>query len=535
MTFLNPLALIFILIILWIFRDIFLSKRHLRDDIFIMEHKRYHMQTKLLLLALVFILFALSRPAITNEINREKFDANEYILALDASFSMQMDDIKPSRYALAKENIIALLNKNTNDRFTLFAFTKNPLLICPPSTDKQIVISALNALEPKYILTKSTSILSLIEQVATLEQEHKSLILFSDGGEEHNLKHLLSILKASAITLNIVAIGSEKGTVVIKNGKVLKDENSHLVISRINPILKDLATQSGGFYFELNDNRDISKLLYEKMRAQNISAKELSTEVVSYKEFYYIPLLLAFIVLLIALTKVQKFLPFLALLFMLHPYEKAQASLLDFYYVDEAKDAYAKGDYIRAQNYFKKLSPSQYSYMSIANAYYKNKQYKHSLRYYSQIKSKNPHIKSVVFYNMANAAFRLKKYQRAYELYKQSLGVEYSKEAYQNMMTLLRLNKKSKVNVADMLPTADSKKVKNITKKIDNKKENQDGGGSSSGKQRDAQGSQGGAGGKSKKKSENSATIKGKKNKFKMGYNAYELINKGYVNEKHPW
>jgi len=535
MTFLNPLVLLFIPIILWIFRGTLLNKHQFVNTVFKQEHINYHNQTKLFILVLAFIFIALSRPAITNEISKEKFDANEYVLALDASFSMQMNDIQPSRYSVAKKNIVALLNRAINDRFTLFAFTKNPLLISPPTTDKQIVISAINALEPKFILSKGTSLTSLIEQVATLDQEHKSLIIFSDGGQEHNFTHLLSLLKSAAITLNIVAISSSKGSVIIKNGNALKDENAHLVISRINPILKDLAAQSGGFYFELNDNRDISRAIYEKMQTQNINAKELSTEVISYKEFYYIPLLLAFTLLIIILTKIKKYLPFLVISLIILPCSNAKASLLDFHYVKVAKEAYNKGEYLKAQDYFKKLTPSQYSYMSIANAYYKNKQYKHSLRYYSQIKSKNPHIKSIVFYNMANAAFRLKKYQRAYEFYKQSLGTQYSKEAYENMITLLKLNKKSKVNVSDMLPTADSKKVKNTTKKIDNKKENQNGGGSSSGKKRDAQGSQGKASGKSRKKNENSAMRQNDKNKFKMGYNAYELINKGYVNEKHPW
>jgi Ca-activated chloride channel family protein len=244
---------------------------------------------------------------------------------------------------------------------------------------------------------------------------------------------------------------------------------------------------------------------------------------------------MAFIVLLLAITKAQKFLPFLVVVLTLSNATQAEASLLDFYYLRVAKDAYAKKEYVKAQNYFKKLTPSQYSTISIANAYYKNKQYKNALRYYSQIKSAKPSIKSRVFYNMANAAFRLKKYQRADALYKQSLALEYSKEAYENMLTLLKLNKTSKVNVADMLPTLDSKKVKNITKKIDNKKEDQDSGGSSKASKRDAQGSQGGAGGKSDKKNKNAATIKDDKNEFKMGYNAYELINKGYVNEKHPW
>jgi len=522
MTFLNPWAFVLLIGVIWIFRSLVFSQK---------------IQTRLLLLSLVLLLLALTRPAITNEITQEKFDANEYILAIDVSYSMQMDDIMPSRYTAAKQTILSLLTLDTQDRFTLFAFSANPLLISPPTTDTAIVKSALNALEPKYILTKSTSLDSLIQKVATLEQEHKSLILFTDGGDEHNLASLLKTAKDAAITLNIIGVASSKGAVITKDGKPFKDEKSHLVISRLNPILKKLAHESGGFYFELDSaNKDLSSTIYAKMKMQNLSAKELKSDVISYKEFYFIPLVMAFIILLISLTKLQNYFASLLFLLVLFPSFKAEASLLDFYYLHEAKDAYSKGEYVRAQNYFKKLSPSQYSYISLANAYYKNEQYKHSLRYYSQIKSKNPQIKSIVFYNMANAAFRLKKYSRAAKLYQQSLNLLYSKEAYENLITLYKLKKVSQVDVADMLPTENSKKVKNITKKIDNKNNDKGSGASSSASQpRDAQGTQGAAGSKSKEKNKNSATVAGEKNKFKMGYNAYELINKGYVNEKHPW
>ena len=148
MIFLNPWAFLLIIVILWIFRAILFMKHNIENDHFIQEHKRYHRQTQLILTTLLLTLFALSRPAMTNEISKEKFDANEYVIAIDASFSMQMQDIKPSRYEVAKENIISLLIKDTNDRFTIFAFTNNPLLICPPTTDKNIAISALDALEP---------------------------------------------------------------------------------------------------------------------------------------------------------------------------------------------------------------------------------------------------------------------------------------------------------------------------------------------------------------------------------------------------
>ena len=536
MTFLNPWAFILIFIALWLFKDIILMKYNSQLAPFATEHKHHVVQTKLILVALILALLALSRPALTNEISKEKFDANEYIIALDASYSMSLDDIQPSRYNVAKKTIIELLQLDSKNRFSLFAFTTNPLLICPPTTDHAIAISALQALSPQYILTKGTSLETLLQKIASLEMIHKSLIIFSDGGDEHNLKDLLGIAKKNAITINIVAIGSSKGAVVIKDNKPLKDEEQHLIISRINPILKDLAKQSGGFYFEIQSRqKGLAEDIAKELQTQNTDAKELSTDVISYKEFYFIPLLLAFLVLFVALTKVQKFIPLLSLLFVFLPFAKLDASPLDFYYLKEAKKAYQSKEYTQSINYFKHLTPSQYSYMSIANAYYKNQQYRDALRFYSQIKSTNPHTKSILFYNMANATFMLKKYQRAANFYKQSLALEYSKEAYENLLLIHRYHLTAKVNVADMLPTKDDKKVKNITKKNDTKNDEKESGGSSSSQQKTNQGSQGAGDTKSKEKTKKTTQSKSQKNNYKMGYNAYELINKGYINEKHPW
>ena len=536
MTFLNPWAFLLIFIAFWLFKDILFLRHNTQFSAFATEHKHYILQTKLILLSLLLALLALARPAFTNEISKEKFDANEYIIALDASYSMSLDDVKPSRYQIAKRTIVELLQADAKNRFSLFAFTTNPLLICPPTTDHAIAISALDALSPEYILTKGTSIESLLEKIATLPMVHKSLIIFSDGGDEHNLKSLLLFAKKNAITINILAIASNKGAVVIKDNQPLKDEEQHLIISRINPILKDLARGSGGFYFELQDaHTTLIEEIHAKLQAQNLQAKELSTDIVSYREFYFIPLLLAFILLIISLTKVQKLIPILSILFLLTPLSRLEASLLDFYYIKEAQKAYNDKEYVEARDYFSKLSPSQYSYMSIANSYYKNKQFRDSLRYYSQIKSTNPHVKSTLFYNMANAAFMLKKYQRAENLYKQSLALEYSKEAYENLLLIVKYKLVAKVNVADMLPTKDDKTVKNITKKNDTKNNEKESAGSSSSQQKTNQGSQGGGDTKSKEKAKKSTQSQNKKNNYKMGYNAYEVMNKGYINEKHPW
>ena len=173
MTFLNPLALGLLIVLFFIFKNKVLSK-----DEFLLNSHIFNKQTKLLLLVLVLSIVALSRPALQNKLTQQKFNANEYIIALDASFSMQADDLYPTRYEVAKKNIISLLNIDKKDRFSIFAFTTNPLLICPPTTDTQIALSALKALVPKYILTKGTSLEALLKFVAKLPQEKKNLIVF---------------------------------------------------------------------------------------------------------------------------------------------------------------------------------------------------------------------------------------------------------------------------------------------------------------------------------------------------------------------
>ena len=519
MIFLNAPAFFILLLVFWIFRDLFTTQDK---------------QERLFFISLVLAIIALSRPAINNEITQERFHASEYIVALDASYSMMAEDIKPNRYDVAKESIVSLLKKNTQDRFSIFTFTTNPLLISPPTTDHQIAINALDVFSPQYVLTKGTSLLSLLEQIAKLEIEHKSLLLFSDGGEEHNIEELLNIAKKYNIQINTIAIGSKKGVVLQKNNKALKDNDAHLIISRINPILKDLSYGSGGFYIEINsENKDISTQIIDHLQVKK--DKDLNIDIVSYKELYHFPLFLAFLILLLSLTKIQKIVPFLTLIYFLYPHNNAEASLLDFHYKKLAKEAYKQKDYTQAIYYFKKLSPSKYATISIANAYYKKTQYKESLRYYAKVQSKSPHIKSILFYNMANAAFELKKYKRAQDYYKKSLALEYSKEAKENLFLIYKYKLHEKIDVADMLPKVNDKEVKSISKNSETKKDEKNEGSSSS-QQKATQGSQGGASAKkTKQNNKKNIPIQGKQNKYKMGYNAYELINKGYINEKQPW
>ncbi|WP_457746034.1 VWA domain-containing protein [Sulfurimonas sp.] len=515
MIFLNPWVL-FGLIPLY-----FIYKKHINT-----EAKR---QIHLLYLALFFMLFAISRPAlIHNELN-QKFKAADYIVALDASYSMQADDLQPSRYIVAKLAIKKLLELHPKDRFTLFAFTSNALLISPPTTDTPLALQALDTLNPHYILTKSTNLLHLFETVAKISQQKKKLIIFSDGGDEHDIHKLITLLKQNAITPYIVATATHKGAVLKKNGKYIKDTHSALVVSKINPMLKDLAAASHGKYYELTSQSVIDKLSNDLR--DNTDKKELTMQVKSYRELFFIPLGIALFLYFIAVTKIHQL--FIFLPFFLLPY-KVDAGMLDFIYLQNAHKQFQQKQYHQAALNFAELEPSVASYYNTATAYYKAGEYKNALHYFRQIKTADAKIKQAIFYDIANCAVHLKKYDIAKIYYVKALALGKDNDALFN----LRLLQKQRYKTSKDVLKNERHKQKNQHKSSKEQKEQKsqsESKGASSSNRKSIQSTNGQGGTTKKQKTSILIKQKNRPNKYKMAYKAYEIINKGYANEKEPW
>ena len=490
---------------------------------------------RLLHLCIALVVLALSRPVVPNAPVDQKFDAQEYIIALDASYSMQADDIAPTRYAASKELIKELLSEHPKDRFSLFAFTSNTLLLSPPTTDNAITLMALEALHPEYILTKSTNLGQLFLTIAKTSVHQKNLILFSDGGDENDLAELVSICKKNSIIPYIVAAGTKEGTTLKKDGTILKDQYSSLVISRINPILKDLAEQSGGKYYSLNDTSTLSSLSSD-IAAQAKHPQQSSVEVQSYREFFAVPLFGALAIFFLLVTKLHQ-LVFLLPLFLIP--NSAHAQMLDFYYLKTANSEFAKAHYKESAHAFSSLTPSVQSYYDSADAYYKAGHYKEALNVYTQIQSRSKEIKQKIFYNLGNCAVKLGRYDRAQTYYEQALALGEDADALYNLTLLQKLHLKTKVNISDMLPPKNAQTKQNSSKKTSTQKDEQKQGGGKSNSNQQTDESSNGAGDLKKEQSTQSQKetnkSNNKENDYKMGYKAYEMINKGYTDEKEPW
>ncbi len=506
MTFLNAWVLFGVIPIYFIYK----------------KHDHPNKQTKLLYLSLIFMFLAMARPAYKNAYVEENFNSHDYIIALDASYSMQANDLKPSRYELAKAAIKKLIKEHPKDRFTLFAFTSSSLLISPPTTDTEISMMALDALNPKYILTKSTNLKNLFKTVAKLPMKQKNLIIFSDGGDEHDIASLAKIAKRGSIIPYIVATATQKGTALKKDGKYIKDFRKSIVISRINPMLVDLTNATDGKYYQLTSLKEINKLSND---LQSQQSKKEHIKVKRYKELFALPLIIAFILYFLGITKLsQRIFVFLPLLLFLP--NKSHAHMLDFYYAHSAKTAYKEHKFHDAARNYAKLTPSQQSYYNLASAYYKAGNYKKAIEFFTQIKTKHKALKQKIFYNLGNCAVKIKKYDRAKNYYINTLVLGDDADALYNLNLLRKLKLKTAKDISKMMPQNQSKKKNSKKSSAAKKSSNQ-----SANKKTNGAGNSK----KGKQKLSRKQVSKKRRGVYKFAYKAYEKINKGYTDEKEPW
>lgn len=494
MSILYPQFYILIFALLWLF-----SKRSSNKNL-------------MLYLSMFFMIVSLSRPVLTEQKTKEVLNAKEIIIALDVSYSMRADDIKPSRLEKSKELIKEILKENKNDKFSLFAFTTNPLILTPATTDHKLLLAALNSLKVDNILTHGTDFQTLFKRIEKIKSIQKNLLLFSDGGD------ITELDIPKDLTIFAVGMATSRGTTLVDSyGKNIKDSNGNLVITKLNPNLRLLAQKSGGEFLSYDD-LDLSLGF---IKPNELVHKEHK----GYKELFWIPLVLAIGFFFFGFVKIPKkfllFVPFLAL--------NSEAGLLDWYYIKQAEKSYENSSYKEAVQDFEKIEhKTMQSQLNLANSYYQAGSFKKAKSLYKSLRSTNPKYKKIIFFKLGNCSARLKEYKNAREYYQKALAFGYDEDIMYNLKLIAKKEQKQR---RDFPAFKSEDKAKENTPQGSDKKKNDKSGSKKSTKT----GTGSKAQGSSSNKKSDIKNVKSSKLTRPLGYKAYELINKGYIDEKTPW
>ena len=503
--------------LLWLLIPLIIALFRLSKDIYFRIHT----------LILILLVLTMARPVFEEALQKAPIQAQDILIALDVSYSMQARDISPTRYIFAKETIKALMKENGTDNIMLIAFTTNPLILTPPTTDHALVSMALESLNPNYILTKGTSLKKLFQKISTLGKGHKNLILITDGGEEIDTPMLNSIMTEQDITLLTLAMGTKKGTTIqTQTGDTLKDKEGNLVISRINPELETLTKSLHGVYLTPDTNpQTTASTLNHTLQQEIETSHTIQKTQMKRQELYQIPLLLALLLFLTLHTKGIKYLLLLIALFTGH----VQAGWLDIFYLQNAYTDYNAHDYNSSYTVLSKIKDaSLQSELLLGDIAYKMGSYKKAIAHYKHIRSSNPKIKQMLYYNIANAYVQLGSYSKAKIYYTKALELGNDKDARMNLEYILFLTDKNNAQLGKSQPKSQSNAASKSDMQEDSQEKKQE--------EQTSGGSGGGGESKNKKESEKNKLLSDPSvQKQPLGSKVYELINKGYIRETHPW
>ncbi len=442
------------------------------------------------ILTFIFIILALSRPVIEQEPIKSERIFSDVIVAVDLSFSMQAQDIQPSRLVKAKEILSSLVRIKHDSRFGVLGFTTNAIVLSPLTEDSELLIHLFNGLDDKLIITKGSSIMPALKLARKMSKsKNPSVVILSDGGDALNYEDEANFAKEKGLVVNILMLGTKLGsTIKLDNGELLKDEMDDIVVSRANENIKQISNMTNGIYTD-----DMDEILSALKSQENKEFKSKTTIVQNLELFYYF-VVLAILTFLVSVTSLKRFvITFLLLL----------------------------GITLQAGVHENRILFEE------ANNHYKEGSYEKALQGYERVKSASSEFKSIVYFNMANSLVRLKEFKKARQNYLKSLTLEYSLEADENMRYIKDAGEEKVMKSGKQ----DSDKKSSIAKKEKGKKNKKEGGGSNmnvSAKANDGAGDVG-------KKNNSNPMLNLDSSKTKLSSKQYELINKRQANETTPW
>jgi len=224
---------------------------------------RRHVPAALLLVALAAMVLALARPTRAERVPRERATI---IMAIDVSISMDATDVSPSRLDAAKAaaaSFAGLLPEQINLGLVAFAgllpeqinlglvaFAGSASVLVPPTTDRDLVYSAIERLtlaEATAIGEAVVASLRTIESVpgvASGEAVPAHIVLMSDGETTAGTPNELAVEAArdADVPVTTIAFGTDAGTIEYQGETLPVPVNS--------ADLAALADATGGSAFE---------------------------------------------------------------------------------------------------------------------------------------------------------------------------------------------------------------------------------------------------------------------------------------------
>ena len=240
-----------------------------------------------------FIFLALLSPQKLKEEQKVEVKGSDLYILIDISKSMLAQDSYPNRLELSKNELKEILLNLKGDRVGIIPFSDSAYIQMPLTDDYFMAINYIDAIDSKLISGGGTELLEALKLANSsfqkTEAKDKNVIIFSDGGDKE--PEVLDFVKKNNLKTFILGVGTEEGSVIPIDNGFIKDNSGNIVVSKLNnTFLKELASESGGEYYSLNNlnTGNYKKLIHDIGKLDKTSQREENLKV--YEKYYQYPL-----------------------------------------------------------------------------------------------------------------------------------------------------------------------------------------------------------------------------------------------------
>ena len=251
--------------------------------------------------AIIFLIFALSRPQIVDVSSQRIINKGiDIIMTIDISSSMLAQDLKPNRLNALKKVASSFIENRVNDRIGLVLYAGESYTKTPITSDKTIVKKSLSEIAYDGVIEDGTAIgMGLATSVNRLKEskaKSKVIILLTDGVNNSGFidpkiaTELAREFQIKTYTIGLGSNGSARAPIgILPNG----DFQYGLTKVEIDELLlKEIAEKTGGLYFRATDVRRLQEIYDEINKLEKTEIEEI--KFYNYNEKYRIFAIISF-------------------------------------------------------------------------------------------------------------------------------------------------------------------------------------------------------------------------------------------------
>jgi Ca-activated chloride channel homolog len=267
------------------------------------------------LLGITSLILALARPQTRNDEQIITGQGVDIILCMDVSGSMLAQDFIPNRLDAMKQVAAEFVDKRPTDRIGLVIFAGESFSVCPVTTDRDMLKAHIHSAQSNFLADGTAigdGLATSVERLRGSSSKSRIVILLTDGENQGGLIDPLTakeIAKSDGVKVYTVGMGTEgyatapmqgeDGTVTIQKQKVNIDE----------PLLRQIAAETGGLYFRARDNSSLQSIYTEidKLEKTKVDITALKRYTEQFLPFAIAAALFILLELILRYTILKKF------------------------------------------------------------------------------------------------------------------------------------------------------------------------------------------------------------------------------------